>query len=158
AFVDQRVARQADDVEELALLVGDVQRIDRVLDPFADDVQSPFERSSIRGVRLQADVIGRRVRLQPDRIPPAPDKQLLEYRLDADGAWTDRTVVGRHIAPAKKLLTFFLDDPRNQILNRLAVVSSLRQEDQADAVLTGWRQRSGRNRAQERVRHLNEDA
>src|SRR5262249_36783191 len=129
-----------------------------MLDPFADDVQPPFKCSSVSGVRLQADLIGRSVRLQTDRITPDADEQLLEYRLDADRARTDRTVIGRYVAPANELLALFFDDARDDVLNGLAVVSRLRQENQTNTIFTGRWKRCWRDFAQEGVRHLNEDA
>ena len=45
------------------------------------------------------------------------DEDLPEHRFDADGARADRTVVGRHVAPADEALSFFVDDPREEILD-----------------------------------------
>ena len=46
-LVGQRVCRQADDVEEAARQRVDLERVDRVLDPLADDVQLALEQRAI---------------------------------------------------------------------------------------------------------------
>ena len=39
-----------------------------------------------------------------------------------------------HVAPAEQRLPFFLDDPRDEFLDRVAVALVARQKDQAGAV------------------------
>src|SRR5262245_52651424 len=82
---------------------------------------------------------------------------MTKYRLDADGAWANRAVVGWHIAPADELLALFLDDPRDQVLNGLAVLGGLRQKHQADTVFASRRQRSWRDLTQKGVRQLDQN-
>ena len=76
-----------------------------------------------------------------------------------DRARPDRAVVGRHVAPAEQPLTLFGDDrARTAPRRRRGRRRLARQEHQADAVLAGRRQRRRRDLAQERVRHLDQDA
>ena len=89
---------------------------------------------------------------------PAADEHLREPRLDGDRARPDEAVVGRHVAPAEQRLTFFGDDAFEQLRDGCARTGVVRQEHQADAVLADRRERSRRNLAQERVRHLHQDA
>ena len=94
ALVDQRVGRQADDVEEAARERVDLQRVDGVLDALADHVQLALEARAIARRR-------RRLRR---------NEHLLEDRLRRARARADQAVVGRHVAPAEQALPFFLDD------------------------------------------------
>ena len=151
AFVDERPARQARDVERLLRRLGHRQPIGGVLDALSDDVELPFEGD--------AGVGGARAAASPGARPiAAGDEDLPEGRLDRDRARSDQTVVGRHVAPAKQRLTFFGDDGGKERLERSRCSGVARQKDHADAVLAGWRQRRRRDLAQEPVRHLHHDA
>ena len=157
ALVDQRVARQADDVEELLRVGGHLvaELVHGVLDALADDVQLPFKSPP----RLAVRVAGRgRVGVPGPLGRPRGDEDLAEHGLDGDRARADRAVVGRDIAPAEEHLAFFSDDPREDPLDGGAMLGLARQEHQAGAVVAGGRQRGRRHAAQERVGHLNEDA
>ena len=91
----------------------------------------------------------------------AADEDLLDVRLDVDGAGAQQPVVGRHVAPAEQPLTFLGDDGRDQPLDLLALREVARQEHAADAVVL----RAGQGNAeaaallaQEFVRHLQQNA
>ena len=116
ALVDQRVARQADDVEELLRVGGHLvaELVHGVLDALADDVQLPFESPP----RLASS---RRRRRSRDLAALEAMKIWRNTRLDRDRARADRAVVGRHVAPAEEHLAFFGDDPREDPLDGGAV-------------------------------------
>ena len=150
ALVDQRVRRQARDVEIFPVGARDRQPVDRVLDPLADDVELPLERASRR------PETGSR-----SHFSACTDEHLLEVRLHRRGRRADQAIVGRQIAPAEQRLPFLLDDLLDQRLDRGARRRIARQEHASRAVLAGGRQRrcrAARLLAEKLVRHLNEDA
>ena len=151
ALVDQRVRRQADDVEELPAGVRQRQLIHRALEPLADHVQPALERRVVgRGFPGFPGF--------PGVLAALRDEDLFEHRLDGHRARADRAVVGRHVAPADQALAFFGRDRGQQPLDRFAVGRIARQEHEADAVLAGGRERRRSNLSQKLVRDLEEDA
>ena len=76
ALVDQRVGREADDVERLAVRAAERELLDCVLDALADDVE---RRSNVAGVIAELKFRG---------MPPVTgaDEDLLEDRRDRGGA------------------------------------------------------------------------
>jgi hypothetical protein len=153
ALVDQRVARQVDDVERLAGVGGDRQGVDGVLDALADHVEPAFEpRPAIGLVRRAIRLVGR------GEACALADEQVLEHRFHRNCARADGTVVGRDVAPADQLLTLFGDDRGEQRLDRGPRRRLVGQEDQPDAVLAARRQGGRRHLAQELVRRLDQDA
>ena len=146
ALVDERVRRQAGDVERPPF--GDLQPVDRVFHPLSDDKQLPLETG-----RSVGTVLG--------TLRPGPDEQLLEHRFGGDGRGAQETVVGRHLPPPEHRLPFLPHDPLNQAANLLAGSLLARQEDKPRAVLPGRRQREAerqRRLPQKPIRHLDEDA
>ena len=124
-----------------------------LLDALADDVELALEARAHLGVAAPFDVL-RRI----NRWTAAADEELREHRFDSDGARANGRMVGRNRTPAKQALTFFGDDRRDDLLNRLARTLVVGQEDEACAVLSRRRQRRRRDLAQERVGHLHQDA
>ena len=57
-LVDQRVARQADDVEELAAGVRDAEGVDRALDALANHIQLALERLALFTRLVAAAIVG----------------------------------------------------------------------------------------------------
>ena len=108
-LVNQRVRRQADDVEEALLRRRQVEPVDRVLDALADDVELALE------ARIRLDRLARR--RQPRA---AANEELLEDRRHGDGARADGARIGRHVAPAKDELAFLDDDALEERLDLLA--------------------------------------
>ena len=166
-LVDQRLRRQARDVERVPL--GQRQPIGLVLDPLADDVQLPLERgrSRARGRsgrlvcrRLAGD--GPRVHLRAGRDSAAGgDENLFDDRLRRERGLSDPGVGGRHQTPAEQLLAFLVDDAFDQLPQLSAVGVVTRQEDEPGAVLTGGGQRDperDRDLPEKPVRRLNQDA
>ena len=152
-LVHDGVRRQAGDVEQLLVVGGDAgETVDGVLDALADDVQLPLE-PFMRGV---GSAFARR-RSARARLRRG-NEDLFEGRLDGDGARTDQTVVGRHVAPANQALALFGDDPGEDVLDGGFRGSGVRQEDDADAVLTLSGERGRCHFAQERIRELHHDA
>ena len=117
--------------------------IDRVLDPFANDVQLALE--------LVAGIAA-------GEAGAAADEDLREPGFDRHGARSDESVVSRHVAPPDQRLPFFGDDPIEQRGDHRAGVGVVRQEHQADAILASRRERGRCNLAQEPVRYLGHDA
>ena len=102
AFVDQRVRRQARDVEILPVGDRDRQRVDRMLDALANDVELPLE------TRVRESVfVWIRVETRPE---PSSDEDLLEIRLDGGRRRADQAIVGGKVPPAEQRLPFFLND------------------------------------------------
>ena len=121
ALVDQRPRRQADDVEELPL--GDLERVNGVLDALADHEQLALERRVALARNRRRGQSG-----------TAADEDLPEHRLDRHRARTERAVVGRHLAPADEALPFLDDDPLEQLDDRRTAVGVVRQEHEPGAV------------------------
>jgi hypothetical protein len=163
-FVDQRLRRQARDVERVP--PGQRQPIRFVLDALADDIQLPLEGRRPRACRPP---LGRRVRrlvrsvrLQADRGGLArADEDLLDDRLRRERGLSDPGVGGRHDPPAEQLLPFFADDARDEVPQLLALRLEAREEDQPGAVLPGGGQRDAErcgDLAEKLVRRLDQDA
>ena len=145
ALVDERVRREAGDVEELPL--RQLEGVDRDLDPFADDVELPLEPRVRRDARADPGL--------------AADEDLPEDGFHRDGRRPQQAVVGRDVAPAEHPLAFLEDDLLEQGLDRLALEGVARQEDHAGAVLLRGREVDAELRgvlAEELVGHLDEDA
>ena len=144
ALVGQRVRRQADDVEEAARERIDLERVDRVLDSLANDVQLALEDARDRAVRRHCRA----------------NEHMLEDGLRRAGARADHGVVGRHIAPADQALPFLVDDRRDQILDRDRGRDSScgRNTRPAPYSPAGGQRRTGRTCAQKCVGHLNQNA
>ena len=165
-FVDQRLRRQARDVERVPL--GQRQPIGLVLDPLADDVQLPLERrrsrARVRPGRASAAVspvtdVGSASRRR-DGVAGG-DENLLDDRLRRERGLSDPGVGGRHQPPAEQLLAFLVDDAFDQLPQLSAVGVVTRQEDEPGAVLTGGGQRDperDRDLPEKPVRRLNQDA
>ena len=129
ALVDQRVRRQADDVEEAARERVHLQRVDGVLDALADDVQLALERARAS--------VGSRDR----RTPRAP----------MNTCWKTGCVA-RALSPTRRLSVGTSRQPSSvcpsssairaiRSLMRVAVALVVRQEHEAGAVRAGGRQR-----------------
>ena len=147
-LVDERLRRQARDVEGARVGTRRRQAIDRVLDALADDVQLALEARQRVG-------IGRIER------GPAADEHLFEPRLGGHGRRAQQPIVGRHVPPAEQVLAFLADDPFEHAADLFAGRLRMREEDEAGAVAARRRQRDAERRghlAQEAVRHLHEDA
>ena len=147
ALVDQRARREADDVEEM--LLGQREAIDLMLDALPRDVQLAFEAQP---VRLRIGVEG--------EVLAAADEQVLEDRLRGDCTRAQEAIVGRYLAPAEQLQVLFLQDRDDERLDRAALRTVARQEDQSGAILPGlWQLNAERARhpAEKAVRHLNQD-
>ncbi len=93
ALVHDGAAGEAGNVEAVALLVPVVAN--RPLGALADDVELAFE-----GQRVAAD----------ERIGDAADEYLAHERLPGNGCRAERTVVGRHGAPAEYGLALLAHD------------------------------------------------
>jgi len=146
ALVDERARRQARDVEPLSLRGG--QRIDRVLDPLANDVQLAFERERIGVGRL-----AERRR--------CGDEDLLDDRPRRRGRGAEVAVLHRHRAPPEQCLPLVRHDALEHLANLLARGAVGGQEHRARPVRAGVGQRQpgrGRRLAQEAVRHLDQNA
>ena len=144
ALPDARAAGQADDVERL--LLGEVERVDLVLEALADDVELALE--------------GERVRRRRGGVAEA-DEDLAEDRLGPARRVAEGRIVGRDVAPAEDDLILVADqrlEARDQIVALRRVV---RQEDEAGAVaaLLGQREAErGGDLAQEPIGDLDQDA
>src|SRR5262249_7040771 len=145
--VDERVRREADDVEGGA--AGDRQAVGRMFDLLADDVERALEAGPCRGVvvrRLAAAV---------------RDEQLLHHRLWGPPPGPEPGGVARGRSPAETRMPF----GRNRALDQLPDFFAIRrvgwQEDHARAVLARGREREPevrRRLAEEAIGHLHEDA
>src|SRR5262249_45894147 len=119
----------------------EVHRVDGVLDPLADDVELALEVHRVAHVT-------------------APDEDLLDARLDVDGARAEQPIVLRHLAPAEQALPLLGHDRGDEAADLLALHGVARQEHAADAVIFGSRQRNAEAAAllaEELVGHLQED-
>ena len=116
ALVDQRVGTTGCDVERLLRSPSDRQRVDRVLDPLADDVELALERASRHRRRR--------------RPAPRPMKTWRNAGSTATALGPTRRVVGRHVAPAEQGLAFFGDDRARTAPRRRAAPRVVRQEHQ----------------------------
>ena len=150
ALVDQRLRRQAGDVEDAAARRAS-QRVDRVLDALADHVQLPLERR----IGLAASPIA--------ASPPRADEHLLEDRLGRDGA-TPRAR-GRRSGTSRQPSSRCPSSATIRSISAStvrALARVARQEDEAGAVLR--RPAAGRCRARaatlrrNAIRHLDQDA
>ncbi len=139
ALVDERLRRQAHDVERLARRGRDLHPHHGSLHAFADDVERPFEPRRV--------VSGRR-----------GDEDLLEGRRDGGGRPPDAVEPGRHHTPAQHRAPFLGGDGVDEAAQGGRGGGVVGQEDQPGAVVTGRRQVEGERRAEERVWHLQEDA
>ena len=137
-LVGERVARQADDVEEAARERVDGDAVDGVLDALADHIELPFEALSIREGRA--------------------DEDLLEHRLRCLRAVADETVVGRHVAPAEQRAALLVDNLRDQIADRFAIALVARQEHESSTVGPCLGQRERKDLAEKLVRRLDQNA
>ena len=135
-----RPRRHRRDVELLA--VPQLQRLDRVARPLADDVELALERVLVH-------VVG-----------PAGDEHLADDRLDLLGALGQAAVVGRHVAPAEQDLPLAGDRALDLLLAGHPRRRLLGQEHHADAVLADGRERQAlppAGAAQEGVGQLDQD-
>ena len=95
ALVDQRLRRQADDVEVFRF----------ALDALADDIELALEGD---GTKVPSS-LGRR-HFPGRRHICAANKQLLESRGDRGGRLADLREVDRHVAPAQQGLALLAND------------------------------------------------
>src|SRR5262249_23043942 len=140
-LVDHRLVGETRDVEHAAL--ADVRGPYRGLDALADDVELALERQVVADGEA------------------ALDEQLTDLRLGGAGGAADHGTVGRHGAPAQKLLPLLLDNVDNDPLAVVLVVGVGRQKDQPGPVPARPRQADaalGDLLGEEPVRHLDEDA
>src|SRR5262245_61175770 len=103
-----------------------VERVDRMLDALAHDVQLAFETLAIGGRR--------------DR-PGRGDEELLEHRLRGFRARAEGAVVARDLTPAEDGESFLRDNPLDQCFEAAAIAGISRQEHEAGAVRTSLRER-----------------
>ena len=141
ALVDERVRGEARHVHEL--LLGEVHRVDRVLDALADDVE----------LALEVGVVS--------HTGAAPDEHLPHDRLHRARGGAQVPIVGGQVAPAQEALAFLDHEGLDQRLHLVALEIVAGQEREAGAVLRRRRQREAERRAhlaQEFVGHLQQDA
>ncbi len=142
ALVSQRARRQAGDVKPVsARNFSGVT--DSLLRDFADDVKFPFKRRVVLDGRISAD------------------ENLRHERLGGHGGFAERGIVHRHIAPAENSLAFAGNDFGKFLFDRLTLGRIFRQEQLADAVLTGrgkFEIQFCRFRDKKFMRHLDQDA
>ena len=123
--------------------MAQVERLDRVAGALADDVELALE-----GVLV--------------RVAGSPgDKDLADDRLDFLRPQREAAVVGGHVAPAEKQLSFGVDCALDFLLARHAGRGFPRQEHHADAVLPDGRQRNAKfsaRTAEKEVGQLDQDA
>ena len=167
ALVDERVRREARDVEVFPVGARDRQRVDRVLDALADDIELAFEPRGFRPpvpvpvlVRLGSGTWNRNRNLERRRCA-APTNTCLKYGATAAAeAPTRRSSVGRSRQPSSVCpSSWMISSMSASIVARAAGLA--RQEHAARAVFARRRQRDAEIAglfAQEFVRHLNEDA
>jgi hypothetical protein len=113
-----------------------------VLDALADDVELALEMRRVARVT-------------------APDEELLDVRLDVDGAGAQQPIVRRHVTPAEQPLPLLGDDGRDQPLDFLALGEVARQEHAADTIVLGAGQGNAEAAgllAEKFVRDLQQDA
>ncbi len=137
ALVGERVARQADDVEEAPGERVDRHAVDGVLDALADHVELPLEPLSI--------------------VERRADEQLLEHRLRRLRAVADEAVVARHIAPTEQRAVLLVHDLSDQIADRFAIALVARQEHESGTVRPRLGQRERKDPAEKRVRRLDQN-
>ena len=116
-------------------------------DPLPDDVELPLE--PCLGVRTVATAAA------------AADEHLPYGRLALTGGLAERGVVGWDVPPAEQGLRFLRHDPRHKRFDAGAFVHPAWQEQHADAVLPGGRQREperGGLPAQELVGYLQQQS
>ncbi len=98
ALVDDRVGRQACDVEQAFLI--ERQPVDRSIDTLSNDIELSFE------ARV-------RVWMARERLA-TPDEELPDHRFTALGGFAQARVVGRDIAPSQDALALFGRDVRKE--------------------------------------------
>jgi len=141
ALVHERAAREAGDVPLLG--TGHGGGADLGVAALADEVE----------LALEGDLVGHAV--------AAADEDLAHERLAGLGGLAERRVVGRHGAPAQKVLALRLDDALEGLLDLAADGRVAREEDDAAAVLAGGGEGEPRflgRLLQELMRHLHEHA
>ncbi len=117
AFVDQGLRREAGDVKSLSL--RKLRTEDGVLDSLANDVEHSLERAPI------------------DAGGPAADQDLGKARFGCFGRWTNAGIVGRHLSPSEKPLSFFLHHPGKDGATLHCLGRVGREEHQPGAVAPG---------------------
>ncbi len=140
-LVHERPVRQARHIEDTAL--HEVGAANRLLDPFANDVQLALE-----GVVVAQAVV-------------AADEHLADGRLGVLGGFAERGMIRRHVAPAEQRLPFLADDLVEHALDDPPLVRVGGQEHAADAVAPGRGERDVEAVAlllEEGVWHLEENA
>ncbi len=140
-LVDQRLVRQAGDVEELAAFER-AAVADFVLRALADDVEPALEGQVVHDARTPCD----------------EDHPHLGFR--PPGRLAERPIVDLDRPPPDDALPFGGDDLLEVDLDRAPVVDIRRQEDHPDTVVAGPRQAVAvaiRLPVQEGVRHLDQD-
>ncbi len=141
ALVDDGARGKARNVE--ALRVRHARGAHDLLDALADHVELPLERILVGAVARGAD----------EDLPDLGQHGARER--------AGRLVVDRHAPPAEEHLAFLGDHLLEQRDARLRLLRLLGEEDHADAVGAGRRERDalgGALAAQKRIRHLDEDA
>ena len=123
SLVDDGLARQAGDVEVVAVVLGKL-RVDGVFDDLADDVQLALE--SILVVRLFA----------------ASDEELPDQRGHLGRQFPGLTEIHRHVAPSQENLIFLPDSFLDRPLAPPAMFGAPGQEHHAHGVLARFRQRN----------------
>ena len=161
-FVDERLRREAGDVERARVGARCRQLVDGVFGALSDDVQLALETRVRLGIvpRLARDALSlsKGGRLEG---ASAADEHLLEPRFGGDRRCAEQPIVGRDMPPAEQLLPLLADDPLEHAADLFAGCVGMREEDEAGAIEAGGRQRDAERRgnlAQKAVRHLDKDA
>src|SRR5262249_26947734 len=123
-------------------LLREVHRLHGMLDPLADDVELALE---VRRVARLA----------------AADEDLLDARLDIDGARAEQSVIRGHLSPAQQALPLLGHDGAAQRADLFALTTVARKKHAANAVVLRAGQgnpEAAARLAKELVRHLQQNS